>query len=363
MVEKIINKYEPDYVSPPGETLSDILDSINMSQASLSERTGRPRKTINEIIKGKTRITPETALQLEKVLGIPASFWNNREKQYREFLAKEKEKRKIVKQLMWLSKFPVKEMIKFNWIKKTANKSLQVIEILKFFGIAKPKQWERIWYKPSAIYRKSKAFESNPFALSAWLRQGEIEAQKIDCKDYNSDTFETILHGIRALTNKHPDTFIPKMMEMCAKAGVAVVFVPEIKGARVSGATRWLYPYKALIQLSLRYKWNDHLWFTFFHEAGHIMLHGKRELFIEGIGDHDPSEKVADRFSANLLIDNKLYNQFVKRDDFSRQSIITFANQTGIAPGIIVGRLQHDKIIGYSYFNDLKVKYIWVKGE
>ena len=54
--------------------------------AELAESTGRPRKTINEIIAGKAEITAETALQLERVLGIPASFWNNLERNYQESL-------------------------------------------------------------------------------------------------------------------------------------------------------------------------------------------------------------------------------------------------------------------------------------
>jgi HTH-type transcriptional regulator/antitoxin HigA len=85
------NQYNPDYVSPPGETLAEILEDREMSQAELADRMGRPKKTINEIIKGKAEITAETALELEKVLGTPAQFWNEREGRYRESLARKKE--------------------------------------------------------------------------------------------------------------------------------------------------------------------------------------------------------------------------------------------------------------------------------
>ncbi|MDP3024174.1 MAG: helix-turn-helix domain-containing protein [candidate division Zixibacteria bacterium] len=363
MVEKIVNKYEPDYVSPPGETLVDVLESLEMPQVMLATRMGRPTKTINEIIKGRTAITPDTALQLEKVLGIPASFWNNRERQFREFLSKVKETRSLEGQMKWFSLFPVREMMQLGWINKVSRKSAQLVELLKFFRIAEPKQWKRVWSFPSAVFRKSKAFQSNRYALSVWLRQGEIEVEQIDCKDFNSDTFKAMLSKIRTLTNESPNTFMDKMMELCALAGVAVVFVPEIRGARVCGATRWLTQRKALIQLSLRYKTNDHLWFTFFHEAGHILRHGKKDLFIEGIKDDNPLEAEADEFSRNLLIDDKLYREFVRTGDFSRGTIKSFADRIGIAPGIVVGRLQHDKHIEYSFFNDLKVKYRWAKSE
>jgi HTH-type transcriptional regulator/antitoxin HigA len=82
------NQYRPDEVTPPGETLLEILEERGLTQADLAERTGRSRKSIHEIIEGKAEITPETALQLEGFLSIPASFWNQRERHYREFLAR-----------------------------------------------------------------------------------------------------------------------------------------------------------------------------------------------------------------------------------------------------------------------------------
>ena len=78
--------FQPDHAVPPGETLKETLETIGMSQAELAERTGRPKKTINEIIMGKSAITSETALQLERVLGVPASFWNNLERNYKDLM-------------------------------------------------------------------------------------------------------------------------------------------------------------------------------------------------------------------------------------------------------------------------------------
>lgn len=114
MIEKSINQYHPDNVSPPGETLADLLDERGMSQAELAERTGRPTKTINEIVKGKAMITPETAIQFERVFGVPAEFWNNREAMYRQYLARMDEEDRLSSRVEWVKKFPIKEMLKFN---------------------------------------------------------------------------------------------------------------------------------------------------------------------------------------------------------------------------------------------------------
>ena len=84
MSKKKNNQFRPDYAVLPGDTLKETIDALGMSQANLAERTCTPRKTINEIIQGKAAITPDTALQLEKVLSIPATFWNNLERNYQE---------------------------------------------------------------------------------------------------------------------------------------------------------------------------------------------------------------------------------------------------------------------------------------
>src|ERR1035438_10206680 len=106
MSEQIQNQYVPDVVSPPGETLLELLESRRMSQAELADRTGRPKKTINEIVRGKAAITAETALQFERVLGIPASFWMAREQNYREALARCEELSTLESQSEWLETVP-----------------------------------------------------------------------------------------------------------------------------------------------------------------------------------------------------------------------------------------------------------------
>ncbi|MEA5507656.1 helix-turn-helix domain-containing protein [Halotia wernerae UHCC 0503] len=364
MINEIQNQYTPDYVSPPGETLLEVLEEWGMSQADLAERTGRPKKTINEIINGKAALTSETALQLERVLNIPASFWNNRERQYREALARQDEQERLKKQVAWLDHIPVKAMIKSEWIQYYQDKVEQLREVLNFFAVASPEQWRAVWYKTNVYFRKFQAFPSDPGAVTAWLRRGEIEAAEIACASYDANKFREVLQKIRTLTVEPPDIFQPEVVRLCAEAGVAVVFVPQIPKTRTSGATHWLKPDKALIQLSLRYKTNDHLWFAFFHEAGHILLHGKRDFFLEGTGvvsvEDQQKEQEANRFAADILIPPADLKRFLTSvPQLSKANITDFSCEIGIAPGIIVGRLQHDEVLPPSYCNDLKQKLEW----
>lgn len=139
--------------------------------------------------------------------------------------------------------------------------------------------------------------------------------------------------------------------------------VPEFPKLGVFGATRWLSQDKALIQLSLHYKRADQFWFSFFHEAGHILLHGKREIFVEERkGSIDRNEEEANKFAADLLIPPHLYNKFIEKDDFSKAAILSFARQLTIAPSIVVGRLQRENKIGFNERHDLIVWLQWATG-
>ncbi len=277
------NRYQPDYLVTPGEVLEEYLDSLDMSQAELADRTGLAKKTINEIVKGKAAISPETSLKLERVLGRPAHFWNNLERDYQEDKARLAERERLQKHLEWLKLVPVNELAKQGWIAKFKDKLQQLDEVLRFYGVTTPEQWQKVWEAHQVAYRQSQRLEPCALAVSAWLRQGELEAHRRACSPFERQAFLSVLDEARALTREEPKEFVSRLTEACAQSGVAVVFVPELPKTGVSGCTRWLGG-KAVIQLSLRYKSNDQLWFTFFHEAGHILKHGRKEVFLEGNG-------------------------------------------------------------------------------
>jgi Zn-dependent peptidase ImmA (M78 family) len=252
-------------------------------------------------------------------------------------------------------------MAKLGWITKLKDPKAQLVEVLRFFGIASVGQWDEMWPNLNVAYRQHSHHEVFPEAVSAWLRRGEIEAANIPCVPYDKAAFRAALDEIRKLTIESPDVFVSKMQELCANAGVAVVFVPALPKTGVSGATRWLNSNKAIIQLSLRYKTDDHLWFTFFHEAGHILLHGKKELFLEGAnGLEATKEDEANRFAQEELIPRTEFSHFSRQAPFTKAAISAFAKRIGIAPGIVVGQLQHADLLSVSYCNDLKQKFIWV---
>ncbi|MCF6212370.1 MAG: ImmA/IrrE family metallo-endopeptidase [Gammaproteobacteria bacterium] len=357
------NQYIPDYTVTPGEVLEYELELRSMSKSELAKRTGLTEKHIIAIIKGKGTviITPETAIKLERALGMPVEYWLNLEAHYQETRARLAEEAKLEKGLDWLKRIPVSAMTQMGWLQKHKDKKQQLEEVLRFFGIASVDQWAGIWPKVAVAYRQHNKHEIYAEAVSAWLRRGELQAAAIQCEPYSKSAFRAVLDEIRSLTaESDPAQFVPAMQQRCAAAGVAVVFVPCLPKTGVSGATRWVNPDKAIIQLSLRYKTNDHLWFTFFHEAGHILLHGKKELFIEGAnGLNEEKEIQANAFAEQELLSRKAFNAFACQPRFTKVSIRRFAKEIGIAPGIVVGQLQHKGLLPTTHCNDLKVRYQW----
>ena len=352
------NEIWPDIAIPPGEILLDTINAMSISQAELARRTGRPVQAINEIIKGTKRIEPETAFQLERALGTPAHVWLNLQKNFEFNKARLNDRATMESQVRRLQEFPYPAMVKLGWVQRFRKPAEKVQELLKFFGVASFDAHE----KTQAAFRKSYLREANRGALDAWLRKGKLNAGKIQTHPYNHKELQESLYSLRRLTVRPVNEFRTDLVKTCASCGVAVVFVPELPRSYVSGATYWIAPDKAVIQLSLRFKTDDHFWFSLFHEIGHIIKHGKR-LFLDDWKRGDEYEEQANHFAANILIPQHPYNEFVRRQPFSRQRVISFARQMRIAPGIVVGRLQYDSFLPYTHLNNLKKRYNWSFGK
>jgi len=365
MIERFI-PYQPEFVTPPGETLADLLEERGMTQTELALRTGRPAKTISEIVNGKAAITPETALQLEKVFATPADYWLTHEAHYRAYLAQLEEKKRLTTHLDWLEHHPVKFLKKMGVLpdlhNRGRNKTTLMQYLLRFYGVASPDEWEKYYAELRPAYRRSQVVQGDSYATAAWLRLGEIEAEQISCSTYDRERFAVALQTCRQLTVLPPEEFDPRLRALCTEAGVVLVLMPGAPGARVSGAARWLNR-RPLIQISLYGKTNDKFWFNFFHEAAHILLHSQKLIFLDEETENGFSqeEQEANEFAGEILIPKRFDAELPKLR--SREAVRAFAEKIGVHPGIVVGRLQHDHLIDQSWLNDLKERFTWSEPE
>lgn len=196
-------------------------------------------------------------------------------------------------------------------------------------------------------------------AVAAWLRAGELYAVQTPCHPFDRLAFLNAIEATRALTMiAEPSEFIPRLKALFAECGIVVALVPAPKGCPASGVVRWLTSTKALIQLSLRYKTNDTLWFTFFHQCRHIALHGKKMMFLETDEITSTEETEADRFAADRLIAPADWADFLPYS-YTEKVIRDFSKTIGIAPGIVLGRLQKEGRVPWSHLAFLKVRYKW----
>lgn len=356
--------FSPNWVSPPGETIDDLLKERGITTADLAGRLGMAGTEVDELIAGRKELNFSVAHKLEAVFGGSAEFWLAREQQYRQGLRQLSARSTVsgTREDDWLSDLPIKDMVRFGWIPATATRMEAERVCLEFFGLPSIDAWRAAYRQVQevAAFRTSPSFESQPGAVAAWLRQGELFAQDIVCMPWNPERFRSKLTNSRALTRlKNPQAFVPELTSACAECGVATVIVRPPAGCRASGATRFLSTEKALLLLSFRYLSDDHFWFTFFHEAAHLLLHGKDRLFLEGASTvSSEQEQEANRFAADLLIPPESRSELMALGHDSR-NVLRFARQVGVSPGIVVGQLQHLGIIKRSQLNSLKRRFHW----
>ncbi len=358
----------------PGDHLLEVLRERQMSQTELCQRTGRPKKTINEIIKGRAQITAETAIQLEMVLGVEARVWAELEARAQERRAWESLASGYGAEQRWLEELPVEAMVAARWLpaapdleRSEEGTVARIIQLLYWFGVSSPEAWREVYVEPQAGFHRDPWFDADPGVLAAWMRTGEIQAEAMRTAPYDRKKFLAALEQIRGLTVQPPAVYQDRMIELAAEAGVAVTWARELGDFQVAGLTRWLAPRKALIHLSLAGTTDHQLWLTFFHQAAHLLFHGKKQVYLEGAArgtapSQDGEEDAADDFATNFLIPRGTIDKLKPFCDGRRISdmiLRSFAAEIGIAPGVVVGRLQQLGWIPPSWCNHLKHHLSW----
>jgi HTH-type transcriptional regulator/antitoxin HigA len=349
---------EKALISKPGDTILETLDHLGMTQTELALRLGKTPSKVHDIISGKEAITVATALQLEKVFGVEAQFWLTREAKYRERLSRIMQFEIFEQSSSWLTSQPVKELKKYGYINDEKKGGELVEEILKFYAVANTDQWKSVYVNQyvSVLFRKTFAFEEKLGSMAAWLRIGEIEMRRKKVNTFNKDVFKRVLISVRELVCNHPEDFAENLQLQCGEAGVALVYTICISKAPISGAVRWIGG-NPLIQMTDRYKSNDHFWFTFYHEAGHVLLHGRKDVFIEDsdlTSQNAEKEDQANNFANKTLLPKDVTHELPAEIKESDIRLIAKRNKTH--PAIVLGRLQHLKLVPYSSFNNLKIK-------
>ena len=336
----------------PGITLREKLEEMEMSVKEFAVRVSKPEKTIFAVISGNSSITTEMAVSFEAVTKIPASFWLKKQQMYDEYLVRKRKEKDAKASIEWMKLFPYSEMVKRAWIAPGKTPEEKVRNLFEFFGVSTERAWANYYLNQQLklAFRISLSSAKDPHAMSAWLRQGELQAKDEGLKiPFNEKKLKATLPAMKQLMANDPDDFFFQLKALCRSCGIVLIATPTLPKAPINGATRWLRD-TPVIQLSGRYKGYDNLWFNFFHEIGHILLHGKKDIFLEnaGISDQDETkEKEADSFASDILLPRDEEYEFLRNSSFSENVIIEAAKKYNTHPSILVGRLKHLKIMEY----------------
>lgn len=356
------NEFYPDLVFHPGETLSEKLSEMNMSNKEFALRCSLSEKTINEIIKGKATLSPDSSMKFEQVLGIPAYFWLKRQSEFDQYIARVKKNELLTESIDWAKGFPIAKMVEMGWIENTKTWEEKTNVLLSFFGFASAEAWDDYYCSEGlrTAFRISLKQLKNPYSVSAWLRKGDIDMNNYRLENrYSKKVLLSSLPEIREVMLEQPIGFFKRLQDICSSSGIVLIHTPCLINAPISGASRW-FSDTPLIQMSCRFKRNDNFWFTFFHELGHILLHGKKDIFLEFDNGENIFDEVkeleADEFAKKMTFSKELESKFLSNYEITSDSIISFAKKYRVHPALIVGRLQHNDIIKYNQFRDLIIQ-------
>ena len=337
--------------TPPGATIKEQLNDRGMSQKEFAARMDMSEKHISKLINGEVQLTPETAVRLVMVLGVPAKFWNNLEAIYREKIIKAEAENAMDADAEMAKQFPYSEMAKFGWVPETSDSKDKVVNLRKYFEVVELSLLEsekitRIACRRLAITEKS------DLALMAWTQAAKIEAREIQTAPINIKGLISAMPKIRKMTVLKPKEFCPQIKKCLADCGIALVFLPHLKGSFLQGAS-FMDGNKIVVGLTARGRDADKFWFSLFHELAHIALGHVGQP--DGTSADD--EKAADKWSGDILIPSGDFEAFRGYRDYSERSVIEFAKTQGISPGIVVGRMQSEGMIKHNMLNNLKEKY------
>lgn len=351
------HEWNPDWALHPGEHLEEYLEERNWSQAEFARLSGMSTKLVSEIISGKNPVTPETALKLERVLGLKAYIWTGLQSDWDLHQARRDPKQISESDREWIGRQPVAELKRCGVVDRDGDEFDILHDLTAFFRIGTPSAYAARVSSVAVHHRKGgEKGEVRDEYVFAWLMLGEWKARMMNLPTYNREKFIQAVHLIRELTVEGARVFEPEMKRLCGEAGVALIFEPGFPKTKLFGSARWVDGTKPVIQMSLRMKSNDHFWWTFFHECGHVILHEGQDFADDSSGVGNDVESEANAFAEQVLIGSERLDRFAAMRPSSKAQVRRFARDVGVHPGIIVGMLQHRNIVPYRFMNDLKTK-------
>lgn len=342
----------PDYVVTTGDFIAEWMADEGINAAELARRLGVTRKHVSELLNGKAPLSHPLALALERVTGVRARIWNQYESGYRSDLARLRESEELEGQYEHATVFPLRYLRRWGFVTAPARDRVETVrQLLALLGVASLDAFDATWAHGSVAYRRAAVGHDHAQALATWLALAERHHDGLrDVPAFDRAGLEEAIPRLRGLTSGDPVAAVAEAVSLLREVGVVLCFIPAVPGLGIHGATRWLNGHP-VVQLSVLWKSDDQLWFTLFHELGHVLLHGDKALYLNG--ESTLAESEANSYAADLLIPPEFLEQLPRTRDIS--AIEELAGRLGIAPSIVLGRAQRETR-DYAWGHGLKRK-------
>lgn len=350
-----------DLIIHPGETLQEVLEGRGMSQKELSARISMSESFVSKVIKGEKPISNNMAKKLEYALSIDARFWANLQSNYNQELEEYKERENITEEELSIVKI-IKEIVNFaqtiGLIPQNGDDVSRVVEMRKMLNVSCLTNIPKVAL--SGCYRKAKDIDCNIYILFAWQKVCELLGESIKVKSkLDTNKLKEKIPEIKSVMFQPAEKMQGMLQEIFSECGVAFCLTQNFRGAPVQGFINNRQDGTLMLCMTIRGKYADRFWFTLFHEIAHILNGDVKKSMIDFEFSRDEMEDRADADAANMLIPIEDYNTFVAAGDFSLLAIKKMAARHNVKPYIVIGRLQNQKLIPYTYLAQEKVKYVW----
>lgn len=338
---------------PPGESIREQLDIRNMNQKEFALRMNMSEKHVSNLLNGKVSLTNDVANRLERVLGVPARFWNRLESLYREDLAKVEIENLADKEINFINSFPYNDMVKAHMVDNATNHVDRHINLCQFFEVANLSLLDDMRILP-IVCRQLGDTDKAMRAKLVIAQYAKLQARDISLCRYSKEKLLACIAFLKQFTKCETFSFFEEVRMALSKCGIALVLVPHIPGSFLQGLSFIDdSSQKVIVGVSLRQKRADVFWFTLFHELIHII---EGDIYkVDGVCNDD--EQKADSLASSCLIDGVAYKKFINKTPINIDMIQAFADTQGIGVALVIGRLQKDKIIGYNQFNTYIATY------
>lgn len=357
-----ISEYKNIAAFHPGYYVAEIIEDMGVSQAEFATRLGTTPKTVSKLVNGQINLSLDLAKKLSAMLGSSVDVWLNLQMSYEKKILEIEQEKDIDAQIEIARQIDYSYFVNVAKLPAVKNIREKVENLCKYFKISDlrilTEQDFLVNFRTGIANMEMK----NIINSKAWIQTAINLSRDIYTEPFDSEKLKLYLPELRTMTLQSPETFLPRMREIFSECGVAFILLPHLKNSGVNGAVKWVSSDRVVLAMNNRGLDADKFWFSLFHEIKHVLQQKIKTVFVhssksEMMDINNALENEANLFSSEYLIPKNELKKFSPSQYTSDAEICDFAASIGIHPGIVAGRLQHDKILPQNRCSKLKEKY------